>query len=98
MINDAGIFMAVMISCRHPHLTLPNGEGRQINHHGHTMVVGVENGDEEAAVGPANDRVTNEDMTQRDEERLVSARKAFYDHSVVSNINYVALLNNIGKA
>ena len=24
MINDAGIFMAVMISCRHPHLTLPN--------------------------------------------------------------------------
>ena len=23
MINDAGIFMAVMISCRHPHLTLP---------------------------------------------------------------------------
>ena len=37
-------------------------------------------------------------MKYRDEERLASARKAFYDNSVVSHVNYITMLDIIGKA
>ena len=72
--------------------------GRHINHHGCSMTASAEKDGEVAAVRRDDVRVNREDMKHRDEEKPACARKAFYDNSVVSHVNYITMLDIIGKA
>ena len=59
---------------------LRNSEERQVNHHGQTVT--LTNGKNDLFTKRKETEVpTYEDMTQRNEEGLVAARKKFYEHA-----------------
>ena len=99
---DPQIFQKVML---HTFMdTLRTDGDREINHHGKTIKVKNsmndvkdELFDKTTNVNNGNGAPTYHNMTQRNEEELVRARKNFYDNAVTNRHDYLEFADIAGK-
>ena len=98
---DPLIFLKVML---HTFMdTLRTDGDREINHHGKTIKVKDSMDDKDELfdkttnINIGNGAPTYHNMTQRNEEELVRARKNFYDNAVTHRQDYLEFADLAGK-
>ena len=78
--------------------TLREDETRSVNHHGQIRNVGEKKQEDKLFILTNElDKVSYNDMTQRNEKDLVEARKQFYENAVTINVDYLKISQTAGK-
>ena len=77
--------------------TLRKDGDREINHHGRFIKVNAINDKDELFDKTTNGAPTYHNMTQRNEEELIKARKNFYDNAVTYRLDYLEFADLAGN-
>ena len=94
MINPL-LFLKVMLHTFMDTLRL-DGD-REINHHGRFIKVNAINDKDELFDKTTNGAPTYHNMTQRNEEELIKARKNFYNNAVTYRLDYLEFADLAGN-